>query len=210
MRTLTPWVLLLASTILLLLVSVFGFRTDAAELGPAWLWLPSLIEMAMGMALLAVGLEEATPGHSQHQSKVAICVGAGFATHCAASVLTQRKTTGPTAHAMADNALFLCMGMELLIALPFLVAAGVILQRGLAARPARSGICLGLGAGLGADALWRLLCPYADLRHVLSSHLTGIACVLLAGMLAGFAWDRLRLRRLRHRGHPAPGPSAPP
>jgi hypothetical protein len=207
-RIIVPWALFLLSALFLVLLGVFGLRTDAQDLGPMWLWLPSLIEILMAVALLAAGLDEATPSRGQSPGMVALGVGAGALTHCIVATLTVRQSPVLTSDGPSASAAFLCMRMEFLLALPLLLVALVILRRGLVARPARSGLCLGIGAGIGADALWRLVCPFADLRHVLSAHLSGIACVLLAGTLLGIGSNYWHLRRW-HRGRPPASFSSP-
>ncbi len=208
LRALAPWGLLIVLGLLTVLIATVGLREDAASLGPIWLWLPSLIELAMAVWLLAAGLEETTPGRGLNKRMVAVGVGTGILTHCAVTVLTQQKGSGLSTGSMAAGKLFSCFGAELLLAIPILVVAALILRRGLTTRPARAGIAVGIGAGVCADALWRLICPYGDFRHVLSAHLTSIICVLFLGWLVGYGWDRWRLRNWRRKAAPPSSPSS--
>ena len=77
------------------------------------------------------------------------------------------------------------------------VAIGFAL-RGLAPKPRRVGLLAGAGAGLLADALWRLICPYTDPLHA-TSHSAAIVAAIAVGFLISYLWDRLRLRAWRRR-----------
>ncbi|HUQ88064.1 MAG TPA: NrsF family protein, partial [Vicinamibacterales bacterium] len=51
-------------------------------------------------------------------------------------------------------------------------------------RPAIAGALLGLGAGLMADAGWRIFCHFSEPAHVLSAHLAAVLMSTLIGSLA--------------------------
>jgi hypothetical protein len=55
-------------------------------------------------------------------------------------------------------------------------------------RPAVTGWLAGLGAGLMADAGWRLFCHFSEPSHVLAAHLGG---VLAAGAVGAVITPRL-------------------
>lgn len=46
-----------------------------------------------------------------------------------------------------------------------------------------AGAVLGLGAGLMADAGWRLFCHFSEPGHVLPAHLGGVVLAMVAGIL---------------------------
>jgi hypothetical protein len=73
-----------------------------------------------------------------------------------------------------------------LLGLPALALAGWLIRRGLTCRPVVAGAFAGLGAGLLADASWRLYCEVSDPQHVLTAHAAGIIVLASLGALAGF------------------------
>ena len=50
-------------------------------------------------------------------------------------------------------------------------------------RPATTGAMLGAGAGLMADAGWRMFCHFTEPSHVLSAHLGGVFASVVIGVL---------------------------
>ena len=48
-------------------------------------------------------------------------------------------------------------------------------------RPLIMGVLFGLGAGLMADAGWRIFCHFSEPAHVLSAHLGGVLVSAMAG-----------------------------
>ena len=67
-------------------------------------------------------------------------------------------------------------------ALPAVVLANILAARAYPTRPRFAGALLGLGAGLMADAGWRLFCHYSEPAHVLSAHLGGVVVSMLIGV----------------------------
>jgi hypothetical protein len=70
-----------------------------------------------------------------------------------------------------------CVRGSLAAGAPLLFLAGWWLGRSLPGQPWLAGALFGAGAGLTADAGWRLVCPVSDPWHVLVSH-TGAVVVL--------------------------------
>ena len=61
-------------------------------------------------------------------------------------------------------------------------------------RPALAGALLGLGAGLMADAGWRLFCHFSEPAHVLSAHLGAVVIATLLGSALATAICRAQRR----------------
>jgi hypothetical protein len=76
----------------------------------------------------------------------------------------------------------ICFVGTVVSALPLLAAAAVLASRALIVRPWSSGALYGLGAGLGADAGWRLFCHYSDPVHVLFTHTGGVLATMALGV----------------------------
>jgi hypothetical protein len=86
-----------------------------------------------------------------------------------------------------------CFVGTVVSAVPLLAAAAVLTSRALVVRPWSSGALYGLGAGLGADAGWRLFCHYSDPMHVLSTHTGGVLAATLIGAGVAVAVQRSRV-----------------
>jgi hypothetical protein len=73
-----------------------------------------------------------------------------------------------------------CTGAIIVLATPLLLLVWYSVRKALPTRPAFCGLLAGLAAGVAAETLWRLHCPYSDLAHVLTTHIAPLA--LLAGI----------------------------
>ena len=76
-----------------------------------------------------------------------------------------------------------CVAGLLTSALPAIAGAAVLATRAFPTRPTVVGALAGLGAGLMADAGWRLFCHYSEPTHVLGTHLTAVMLASIAGAL---------------------------
>ena len=78
----------------------------------------------------------------------------------------------------------LCFAGSAATALPVIALASVLASRAYPVRPAVAGALIGLGAGLMADAGWRVFCHFTEPSHVLSAHLLAIVMSTLVGVVA--------------------------
>jgi hypothetical protein len=76
-----------------------------------------------------------------------------------------------------------CFSRSAATALPVVAIASVLAARAYATRPALAGALLGLGAGLMADAGWRIFCHFSEPSHVLSAHLAAVVLSTAIGSL---------------------------
>ena len=83
----------------------------------------------------------------------------------------------------------LCITGSIVSALPAVTFASLLAARAYPTRPAVAGALLGLGAGLMADAGWRLFCHFSEPAHVLSAHLGGVLVSMLVGSACGRSSD---------------------
>jgi hypothetical protein len=80
----------------------------------------------------------------------------------------------------------MCLAGSLASSLPLVALGSVLAARAFPTRPAVTGALLGLGAGLIADAGWRLFCHFSEPAHVLSAHMGAVLMSMLIGSwLAG-------------------------
>jgi hypothetical protein len=88
-----------------------------------------------------------------------------------------------------------CLAVAAAFGLPALALTGWLVLRAWPVRPRWAGAFGGVGAGLIADGIQHLICPFSDLVHVLVWHLGAIAGLGLLGWLAGVALERRRNAR---------------
>jgi hypothetical protein len=68
--------------------------------------------------------------------------------------------------------------------------ASILAARAYPTRPAVAGAMLGLGAGLMADAGWRIFCHFSEPAHVLSAHLAAVIMSTIIGAIAVRAYRK--------------------
>ena len=160
---------------------VFNFR-DLAPLGWIWSWGASVTQTAVGLVVIVLALGHAVPGRQPSTAAiatliaaiVALFLGITFATWIASPVdLTGRWWTIGAICALASAT----------SALPVVVLAAVLVVRAFPLRPLMTGAIAGFGAGLIADAGWRLFCHYSEPAHVLGAHFGGVLLASAVGAL---------------------------
>jgi hypothetical protein len=190
------WMAPLAGLLLIAAPWWFDLRVDAGRLGAAGSWGASLLQIAFGLAMVGAGLREAVPGRQWSLAAVAAWFTLPLALVVAVTCSTW--SISPTRLGREWWAIgSLCFGGSAASALPAIVLGSRLASRAFPTRPAVTGALVGCGAGLMADAGWRLFCHFSEPAHVLSSHAAG---VLLAALL-GMAW----VEGTSARRPPAPG-----
>ena len=115
---------------------------------------------------------------------------------------------GPTSlgRVLPAAAATVCFGGHIVLGAPVLFVAAALLGRALPGQPWLAGALFGAGAGLVADASWRLVCPISDPWHVLPAHGSAVLVLAAVGSLTGYVLARRRFdstervsRRLRRR-----------
>ena len=185
---------MLAPFALLALVAApwwFELRVDMVRLGWAQAWGWSLVQSIAGVVLVAAALREAVPGRAWSRVPLALWLAVPVAL---VGVVTF-TTYGVSPIALRNAWVIvgaMCLAGSLATALPGAVLAAVLAARAYPTRPALTGLLGGLGAGLMADAGWRLFCHFSEPAHVLSAHLGG---VLAAGLCGALLSQRLHASR---------------
>lgn len=170
--------------------TVFAFRGDAPVLGWIVTWGVSIVQALFALWLIALALREAVPGRTASTAAVltAACSVLGFSV-----VATLRTWTLSPTMILPDMVAWVssvCFMGTIITAFPLLAISGALAARAFPVRPWASGALYGLGAGLGADAGWRLFCHYSDPLHVLSTHTGGVLATMVIGMLAAVMVER--------------------
>jgi hypothetical protein len=186
------WLAPFAIVLLVASVAAFGLRRDSLVLGLALTWGASSLQMLLGLALVAAALREAVPGTSLTRR----ALGTAFGTALIA-VITITWTTwvvSPTRIApwAVGSVWRICFGATILTALPALAMSGWLVARAFPIRPRFAGALYGLGAGLLADAGWRLFCHFSEPAHVLGAHTAAIAVTCALGAITAHVLARPR------------------
>jgi hypothetical protein len=180
---------------LLLLVAaalVFGLRRDAPRLGVALTWIASTLQMALGLLAIGAALREAVPGTTLPR-RIAGAI-AGTAAIAVLSITALTWIASPTRIAPGFVAWVwgICVAGTVISALPVLAVAGWLVARAFPLRPRLAGALYGVGAGLIADAGWRLFCHFSDPVHVFGAHTLGIALSMLIAIVGSALTARRR------------------
>jgi hypothetical protein len=183
----TLWLAPVALLLLFASVTTFGLRRDSPALGLALTWGASSLQMLVGLALIAAALREAVPGTSLTRR----ALGTAFATALIAviTITWATWTASPTRIApwAVASVWRVCFGATILTALPALALSGWLVAQAFPLRPRFAGALYGLGAGLLADAGWRLFCHFSDPSHVLGAHTAAIAVTCALGAITAHA-----------------------
>ena len=173
-----------AVTLLFASMLLFGLRRDAPTLGPWLTWTASTGQMLLGLALIVAALREAVPGTTLSRR----ALGALFGTAAIAllSITFMTWTVSPTtiAPGIVRYVWSVCVAGGVLSALPVLAVSGWLAARAFPLRPRIAGAVYGLGAGLIADAGWRLFCHFSEPSHVLGAHALAVGLTAVIGSAA--------------------------
>jgi len=187
------WLLPLALFTLVAASLVFSTRSDAAKLGGMGLWGASAFQVVVGLALAAAAMREAVPGRGWSRTAIGLWLGlplallvfVTLASWELSPVLLQRNwwIIGVA-----------CLAGSLTSGLPLVALVSVLAARAYPTRPVLAGALLGLGAGMMADAGWRLFCHFSEPAHVLSAHVGAVLMSMLLGSALATAICRAQRR----------------
>jgi hypothetical protein len=178
----------LAASILGAVPLVWGVREDAAVVGTLPLWAGSGLQVTLALALLATALAESVPGRLRPAWRLVAlaATGVGFMVALTGATFLLSPTRVPGS--LEAGYFRICLSRSLGLGVAPLGLAVLLLRRGLAARPVVAGVLAGLGAGLLADAGWRLFCEVSDPAHVLTAHAGAVALLGAGGAFTGVAF----------------------
>jgi len=161
---------------------LFDLRSDADRLGWLMTWGISVAQAALGLAVIAAALRESVPGRAWSASALAGWIIMPVVVLVAATFASFEASQVPLARGWWMVGL-VCLGGSAATALPIVALASVLAVRAYPTRPAVAGLLVGVGAGLMADAGWRLFCHFSEPSHVLSAHLGGVGLAAVAGAI---------------------------
>lgn len=191
-------VALVALAAIPLALGMRGLRPDGPSLGPVLLWVPALIRIAAGAALILLALREAVPGLG---APPALRAGALLGAPVLLVLLAEWVAAGAPGGmpmmmdgAMAGRTPGECFPRLLLFAAPPLLFLGWLLARAYPLRPVIAMTAGALGAGLLAEAAIHLTCPLTAPSHTLLVHGGAVAALASTAVMAGWFFGRLQLR----------------
>lgn len=161
----------------------FNVRSDAAALGWFAAWGLSIVQAIGGVVVIGAALRESVPGRDWSRAAIALWLAMPVA-----AIVTVTQISWDASPVVLRSNWWLvagvCFAGSAATALPVVTLAAILASRAYPMRPIVSGALLGLGAGLAADAGWRLFCHFSEPAHVLSAHLGAVAISTVIGMLA--------------------------
>ena len=176
------WVLPFAVLTLLAASTTFELRMDASRLGWGGTWGVSGAQAMIGLVLVAAALREAVPGRGWKRPAAVAWLLAPLAVVVGVTLFSWEMSPVQlrTGWMWVGT---LCFTGSAVSALPAVALSSALAARAYPTRPGFTGALLGLGAGLMADAGWRLFCHFSEPAHVLAAHLGGVLTAALAGAL---------------------------
>ncbi len=190
------WILPLTVVALFAASIAFNVRTDAPNLGWLGVWGLSIVQSAMGLVVVGAALRESIPGRDWSRSAIALWLAIPIVIVIAVT-LTSWEASPVFLRAGWWLVGGICFAGSAATALPVVAFASILAARAYPTRPVVAGALLGLGAGVMADAGWRLFCHFSEPAHVLSAHLAAVVMSTMIGALVA-----VRLCRLRGAGAP--------
>lgn len=183
------WMLPLAAIALLAAPIVFNVRGDAPRLGWNGVWGLSLMQTVIGAAVLVAALRESVPGRAWSRTAIALWLIVPLIAIVAVTLFSWNVSPVLLRSGWWIVA-GVCFAGSAATAMPLVAFAAIMAARAYPLRPAIAGLLLGLGAGLIADAGWRVFCHYSEPAHVLTAHLAAVVIVAVMGALVSMRFGR--------------------
>jgi hypothetical protein len=184
----SPWtralaILPLGIVVLIAAPVVFNVRSDESTLGWLGVWGLSIAQSLIGLLVVGAALRESIPGRDWSRGALALWLTIPIVIFVAVT-LTSWDASQVLLRAGWWFVAGVCFAGSAATALPVVALASILAARAYPTRPAVSGALLGLGAGLMADAGWRIFCHFTEPSHVLSAHLAAVLMSTIIGALA--------------------------
>jgi hypothetical protein len=166
-------------------VLIFGMRRDAPSIGLALTWGASIVQLALGLALIVAALREAVPGTTLSRRVIGAALGTVLLAILTVTFLTWFASPTLVPSRVATFVWGVCFTGTIVGALPALALSGWLVSRAFPLRPGLAGALYGIGAGLMADGGWRLFCHFSHPLHVFGAHTLGVVAVGALGVVVG-------------------------
>ena len=191
----SPWaraLLLLPLAIVALIAAPVAFDVrPEANLGWLGVWGLSIAQSLIGMLVIGAALRESIPGRDWSRAAIVVWL-AMPAVAIVAITMVSWQASPVVLRAQWWLVGGICFAGSAATALPVVAFSSILASRAYPTRPLIAGALLGLGAGLMADAGWRIFCHFSEPSHVLSAHLAAVIMSTIIGAMAGLRDSRLR------------------
>jgi len=188
-----PWkrLLLVAPLIAVVLMMPFVYNElrDTGSFGVLLSWVPVAVQVLLAFGLLVIALREGVPGWRVSTHLIFAMVLAAYSLQIVVNLLMFMQTPVAAGPSGVLETWMSCFRVESLIGIPILVLVAWLVSRALPCRPLLAGFLAGTGAGIAAEASWRMVCPNSEPGHVLMGHTGGILILGLTGFLLGYVWS---------------------
>jgi hypothetical protein len=165
----------------------------AADLGWLGVWGLSIAQSLIGLLVIGAALRESIPGRDWSGAAIAMWLAIPISAIVAITALSW-EASPVSLRAGWWLVGGICFAGSAATALPVVALSSILASRAYPTRPLIAGSLLGLGAGLMADAGWRIFCHFSEPAHVLSAHLAAVIMSTIIGAMATTRGLRARLR----------------
>ena len=152
-------------------------------------WVPVAVQVLLAFGLLVIALREGVPGWRVSPGLIFGMVLSAYSLQILVNLMMFMRIPAEAGAAGALETWASCFRVESLIGIPILVLVAWLVSRALPCRPLLAGFLAGTGAGIAAEASWRMVCPNSAPGHVLLGHTGGILILGLTGFLLGYVWS---------------------
>jgi hypothetical protein len=196
------WVLPFAIVALIAAPAAFDVRPEA-DLGWLGVWGLSIGQSLIGVLVIGAALRESIPGRDWSRAAMAIWLAIPIVAIVAITMVSWEASPVflRTQWWLVGG---ICFAGSAATALPVVAFSSILASRAYPTRPLFAGSLLGLGAGVMADAGWRIFCHFSEPSHVLSAHLAAVIMSTLIGAMAALRYSRLHGEK--HSLHEPVGP----
>ena len=184
------WLLPLAIVALIAAPAAFDVRPEA-NLGWLGVWGLSIAQSLIGVLVIGAALRESIPGRDWSRAAIALWLSIPVVAIVAITMVSW-EASPVSLRAGWWLVGGICFAGSAATALPVVALSSILASRAYPTRPLIAGSLLGLGAGLTADAGWRIFCHFSEPAHVLSAHLAAVILSTTIGAMAAVRYSRLR------------------
>ena len=169
-----------------------SLRADIDRL-PMWLsWGCSALQLVLGVLLVGLALREAIPGRGVPTGAVRLAAGTALALQILVGVATSIVSPAIPMPGSGLAPGIGCLKHESMMALPAFIVTLLLVFRALPLRAPTAGLLGGAGVTVATDGVIHLLCPMANLSHVLIWHTGAVIIFMAVGWITGMVWQRWR------------------
>ncbi len=188
------WLFPISLLYMVVTLAIFHIRHDYANLSPLVLWGFFLLQILVCYLVLAASLEACIPGSVKDPLVLAGIGLMGPGVFFVASWTTFHISPNWPIPGQEWRMGMICMSVIGMFGILALLFGFLLAGAGLPFRAKATGLLLGIGSGLTAEAAWRLHCPFSSWDHILPFHGGTVFLIIVLGIIIGHLWKRKALR----------------